>query len=449
MGMVSRIFGGGRNVNQTARVEPRVTAPVAQGQTRHPSEGGDWSGFFGYSGGQTFGEPVSEYTAMAVSAVYRCVSLLSGLIAGLPLRVYRDDPKLGRQIVEPDQRDSVHGASMPYLARLLGQAPYPGRPLTSFAWRELWGVNTYLWGNHYSVKRYNGAGRLLGFEAAYPWAVEVRRNIVTGRNIYIVTWLDGTRETLDQDDVIHIMGPGFDGIRAPSRIQSFARNSVALSALLQEQTGRVHENAAKPTGAVTVSSNIKPEGFRRMQAFFNEQYSGRANAGKVLFLDADQKYTQMQMSPEDLATLETQRFTISDICRFYGVPPHLVGEAAGTSAWGSGIEQLTIGFLKYTLDADLQRIEHELNYKLLDGTPYYCWFDRDALAAMDAKTMAEILSIKINSGQMTPGEARRKSFLPAKPGDDQLFVNSTLRPIDAPYVPAAPKPADPPKEPAQ
>jgi HK97 family phage portal protein len=402
----------------------------------------DWS----TGGVPLFGPPVNEQTAMAVSVVFRCVSLLSGIIAGLPLRVYKDDPNLGRQIVEPDVKDAIHGDGVRYLARLLGQVPYPGRSLTSFSWRELLGVNVYLWGNHYSVKRYNGAGRVAGFEPAMPWDVEVRRTDA-GRNIYVVTWpksTGGSRELVDQDDMIHIAGPGFDGVKGMPRIASFARNAVSLARIMEEQTGRVHENAAKPSGMVTVPPNISPGGMRRMEAQFNDRWAGRLNAGKVMFVDTDTKFTPFQMSPEDLTTLATRRFTVEEICRFFGVPPHLVGESAAATSWGTGIEQLTLGFLKLVMEPDLQRIEHEFNHKLLDGTPYYVQFDRDALLAMDAKTAAEVASAEINSGQLTPNEARRKKFRPSIEGGDELFVNSTMIPISRALNPPAPPPAAPP-----
>lgn len=391
-----------------------------------------------------FGPPISERTAMAVSAVFRCVSLLSGLIAGLPLQIYRDDPNLGRLVVEPDTKDAQHGDGMRRLARLLGQVPYPGRSLTSFAWRELWGINVYLWGNHYSVIRYDGAGRIIGFEAAMPWAVEVK--MAGGRLLYDITWPDNRRETVLAQNVLHICGPSFDGMKGQSRIAGFARNAISLARVLEEQTGRVHENASRPSGMVTVPPNISPEGLRRMEAYFNERFSGRLNAGKVIFADKDSTFTPFQMTPEDLATLETRRYTVSDICRFFGVPPHLVGEAAGTSAWGSGIEQLTLGFLRYTLEAELQRIEHELNYKLFDGTPYYASFDRDALLAMDALAAAQIAQTEINSAQLTPNEARRKRKRPSVDGGDTLLINSTMVPLSRALDPTVAPPAAPKQE---
>lgn len=447
MSFIARVLGTGPAPRPRARREPQIFAASPENPSTPLSNPDAWLLDWSNGGIPLFGPPVSERTSMAVSAVFRCVTLLSGLIAGLPLRVYRDDPKLGRLIVEPDTKNDIHADGMRFLARLLGQVPYPGKSMTSFAWRELWGINVYLWGNHYSAKRYNQAGRLMGFEAAPPSVVTVLRR--DGRNTYEVNWPHGVRELIDQEDMIHIPGPGFDGVKGLSRITAFARNAVAMSRVLEEQTGRVHENGMRPSVAITAPSGIGPKGLRRMEAFYNERWAGRLNAGKPIFIPGDMKVTPFQISPEDMTTLETRQFTVDDICRFFGVPPHLVGSNSATT-WGSGIEQLTIGFLKYSLEPELQRIEHELNYKLLDGTPYYVMFDRDALTAMDAKTAADVAAAEINSGQLTPNEARRKKYRPAKDGGDELLVNSTMIPLSRALNPppkAPAPPAQPPQEP--
>lgn len=433
MGFLSNLRGGS---SARTRIEPVLTprASSPENPSTNLSNPAQW--FIDWSTGgnpQVFGPPVSEHTAMAVSAVYRCVSLLSGLIAGLPLKVYRDDPTQGR-VEAPRHR----------LAPLLAFTPYPGRALTSFNWRELWGAGLYLWGNHYSAIRYDNAARVVGFEPCLPWSVEVAR-LRNGQNGYRFHWPDNTIEDLPQEDVLHIAGPSFDGLRGVSRIRSNARNAIALAKTFEEQVGRVHENAARPSGMVELPANITPDGLKRMIAHWNEAYTGRPNAGKPLFVDKDTKFTPFQISPEDLNTLEFRRFQIADICRFFGVPPHLVGEAANTSAWGSGIEQLTIGFLRFTLEADLQRIEHELRLKLFAGSEFYPMFDRDALLAMDALAASQVQQTEIQAGVLTVNEARRRRNRPVVEGGDTPLVNSSMVPLDRAVNPPAPTAKEPPK----
>jgi len=395
---------------------------------------GSLESWLGLAGAQGWGPPVTERSAMAVSAVYRCVTLLSGLIASLPLKVYT-----------PDADGSHTEAPANRVAALLEGAPHPRYPMTAYQWRELWGLNFLLSGNHFSAMRYDGAGRLIGFEpiAVPSWVTVVK--LATGRLGYRFNWPDRPAEDLDHANVIHITGPGFDGIRAPSRIAYNARNAVSLAQVLGDSAGYMHENGAKMSGMVTVPYNIDRAEKDRIEARFAARAQGRENAGRVLFVDKDTTFTPMQMNAEDLALIESRRFQIEDICRFFGIPPHLVGESAAATSWGTGIEQQTLGFLRYTLNSDLKRIEAELNAKLFPGSSTFVQFDRDAMLAMDARTLAEVNSLRIGSGQRTINEVRRRDHLPPVAGGNEPLVNSTMIPL-ARAIKGTPPNAPPPSQ---
>jgi len=442
--MFDGLLSFGRNAPPRERIEPTFSASSPENPSTNLADPASWL-YDWASGGlpTSFGPHVSERTAMACSAVYRSVSLLSGIIASLPLKVYRRTPD-GREEV-PDHP----------LATLLQVAPYPGQAMTAFVWRELWGVNELLWGNHYSVKRYNGSGKLIGFEAALPWETEVYK--LDGRNKYRFFWPYGTverptneglTEWLDQDDVLHIPGLGFNGIIGVSRIRANARSSVALSMMLLEQIGRVHENAAKPSGLATPPKGISPEGFKRFVAQFSETNTGRSNAGKVIFGDEGTSFTPFQMTPEDLHTIELMRYGVADISRFFGVPLHLLNETDKSTSWGSGLSEQTLAFLIYSVEPDLGRIEAEMNYKLFtrpDGrrADYYIEFDRDGLLAMDPVKAAQIAQTEIASGTLLINERRRHKNRPPVENGDEPLINSTNVPLSKIFEPGAQPRQDP------
>lgn len=366
-------------------------------------------------GASAWGPVVTAETAMAVSAVYRCVTLLSGLIASLPLKVY---------ILQPDGTLVEDSASR--VARLLDRVPHPNYATNSQQWREMLGQHFLLNGNHFAAIRYDGAGRVIGFEPIpSPALVDVAR-LSSGRLGYRFSWPDRPIEYLDQANVLHIAGPGFNGIRSPSRLALYARSAVALGLSMQESAGVTHENGAVPSGMVTLPAAVTREDKKKIEAYYDDKIAGRRNRGRLLFVDKDTSFTSMQMTPEDLNLIAARRFQVEDICRFYGVPPHLVGESAAATSWGSGIEQQTLGFLRYTLNPELTRIEAEFDAKLFPNSSTYVRFDRDAMAAMDAKTAAEVASLRIGSGQSTINEERRRNNRPPVEGGDEVLVNSTL-----------------------
>ncbi len=439
MGVIADIIAGPPR-SRRARIEPRFMAASVEDPSVDLSNPSPWllDALSGSVRGE-WGPPVSERTAMAVSAVYRSVTLIAGLVAELPLKIYRRTPD-GREEV-PDH----------WLAPLLQQAPFPGRAMTAFTWRELWLVNVLLSGNHYSAIRRDGAGRVIGFESALPLGSDVLRN--NYRNVYRLELMSGTIgyggasattwEYLDQDDVLHIPGPGFDGRKGVSRIQSFARKAVSLASLLEDQIGFVHENAAKPSGLVTPGKRLAKDGWQRWKAQFTEANTGRHNAGRLIFGDDGATYTPMQMTPEDLNTIEARRYQVADVSRFFGVPLHLLNETDKSTSWGSGLSEQTLGFLIYTLNPDLGRIESEINYKLLDGSGYYAEFDRDAMMAMDPVKAAQVAQTEVASGVLLINERRRQKNRPPVDHGNDALINSTNVPLAKLYEPGAQPRQDP------
>lgn len=382
----------------------------------------------GYPGS---GATVSETSAMRSTAVFRCVALKAGVIAALPLKVYRRTNK-GRELATEHR-----------LYRLLHDEP--NDLMSSFTWKELISSNLMLAGNHYSVIEYDNAARVVGVLPVLPQQVTVER--VRGRNRYTFALPDGI-EVLDQEDVLHVPGVGFDGLKGLSPIAWAGRQPIGISLSMEDLVGRIHANGARPSGWIELPKGIGPEGIKKMRAAWDAAHSGISNAGKTMFVDNGSKWNPMSLSMEDAQTLESRRFQVEDICRLFGIPPHMIGATDKTSSWGTGIEQQTIGFQKFSVDPDLTRIEAEINRKLF-SYPYYCEFDRDALNAMDAKAQSELYASAVQHAGMTPNEIRRRRNLPDVPGGDELYIQSATVPLSlAGKKPAAPAAADPAPPPA-
>lgn len=430
---LSRMLGIG-SPPPAQRVEPTFDLRANISGTVNLSDPPEaWQAMFG-TGGQSFGPAISEHSSMACSAVFRSVQMLSGITANLPLKVYRRTAD-GREEVGSDR-----------LTEMIRRRPNRNGPMSAFAWRELWMVNMLLWGNHYSIIRYDNAGRIVGFHPVMPWCVEVLRS--GGRNFYRCQLEDGAIETVNQDDMIHIVGPGFDGIKGVSRIAGFARNAISLATVAEMQSGHTFENASRPSGFLEVPSAITAEGMKRLKAQFSNDHVGWGNSGRVMFGDVGSKYTPFQISAQDLAMIETRRYQIADISRFFGVPLHLLNETDKSTSWGTGIAEQTLAFLIFTMDPDLSRIEAELNMKLfMPGDDRYVEFDRDALLAMDPIKATEIAQMEISSGTMLINERRRQKNRPPVEGGDVPLINSTNIPLSAALAPKTP-PASPGAPPA-
>lgn len=399
--------------SESARVEPTFNAASPENPSTNLANPASWLLEMA-GGGNTFAGPaVSEQSSMRSTTVFRCVSLVSGLVATLPLSVYEKTSNGRRDADENRLQYLLHDE--------------PNDLMGSFTWRQLMAVDLLLGGNHYSLIEYDNASRVVGFFPLQRTAVDPYRR--DGRNRYRVR-VDGGEIDIDQADILHVPGLGFDGLKGLSPIAFAGRQTVGLDLALAEATARLHANGIKPSGMVEVPPGITEPAFKRMKEQFLQQHSGVANIGSPIFVDKETKWTALTISPEDAQTLENRRFQVTDICRLFGVPPHLAMEQDKQTSWGTGVEQQTLSFLRFSIDPWLKAIEDELKRKLFSRSRFYAEFDRDALLAMDSAAAGALFASGIQNGWLKPAEVRHMKNLPPAAGADRLYINSTLRPLD-------------------
>ena len=181
-------------------------------------------------------------------------------------------------------------------------------------------------------------------------------------------------------------------------------------------------------------------------------FSGSRKTGKVMPLPPGFTFKPLNMSPEDAQLLESRRFNIEEICRWFGVFPILIGHAAdGQTMWGSGVEQINLAWLTLYLGPELQRIEQAIEKQLLTPVDrargFYVEYTVDALLRADSKSRAELISKHSQNGTRTRNELRALDNLPPRPGGDILTVQSNLVPLDqlgaSPPRPTQPAAGDP------
>lgn len=178
-----------------------------------------------------------------------------------------------------------------------------------------------------------------------------------------------------------------------------------------------------------------------------------AKAGGVFVLEGGMGYTALAMNPEDAQMLETRAFNVEAICRWFGVPPTLVGHGDKASNWGTGLEQQNLSFLTYNLRPWLSKIEQSIRKYLIapaEKSRYFAEFSVEGLLRADSAGRASFYSTMVNNGMLTRDEARSKENLPMMGGNaDVLTVQSALVPLDklgekppAPVTPPAATPAE-------
>lgn len=360
------------------------------------------------SGRAASGVSVTAISAMRVSAVFACVQRIAGSIASMPIHQY-ERTSAGRVPVE----------NAP-LWWLLNE-----QPTSRYSAASMWEgrvANTLLRGDGFVFIGRDRAGGIREL-IPLPWeAVEVERETTdnTDRLKYYVN--DVRRYGADQDDMLHFPGFGFDGLRSMSVIQWAARNAAGNALAMDEYSGRFFAGGAHPSIVLTTTGKMNPGQVTSLQQAFADKYSGVDNAHKLpLVLTEGLDAKNLSLSAEDAQLLDARKFQVIDIARAFGVPPHLIGETSASTSWGSGLEEMSRGFVTFTLQQHLVRIEQELNRKLFRTAKYYVEFNRDALLEGNSKAQSEYFRAALGgpgsgAGWMTPDEVRRIKNLPPSGG---------------------------------
>jgi HK97 family phage portal protein len=404
MGLFGRMFGA-RAIGAEAK------ATIASGLTpRDPR-------LVGYFSGEPTdaGESVTVDGALQINVVWACVRLIAQTIATLPLDLYR-----------PDRNGDAQLADDHPLYTLIHDQPNADMTAVEF-WEALVG-SLLLWGNGYSEIVSGGAG-IVALNSMRPDRL-TRRWTQNGDVQFVYSWGGEYRE-LSREQVLHIKGFSTDGFLGLSPVAQ-ARNSLASSRAADRAAGAIFRNGMR-LGSVLVAPNYLNEPQRSDARKMIEAYSGAINTGKTALLEGGWDIKTLGIPPEDAQMLETRSFNVEEICRWFDVPPVMIGHMEKSTAWGTGLEQMMLWFLTFTLRAHLKRIEQAIGKHLLTPAEkaqgIYAKFNVEALLRADSAARAAFYSTMANNGIMNRNEIRAKENLPPMPGGDVLTVQSALLPI--------------------
>jgi HK97 family phage portal protein len=362
------------------------------------------------------GYAVNDASAMRVSAVSACIQLLGGTIASLPLAVYQRTE---------DGRDKIDSP----LWYLLNEQPCPAWTAASMI--EWWIRCNALRGDAFNIIRRDRAGGIIGIVPVHPDRMTPMVNDITGDILYRHLPVSGNARTYQDDEILHIPGFGYDGMvgRSLSVIKNAALSSIGIALAADDFSGKFFMNGASPKHLIKAGGKLSEDQIERLRNAYSERYTGPANVGKPMVLTEGLDVTTLSMSAVDAELLDSRKYQVIDIARAFGVPPFMIGANDTTTSWGTGIEQMTLGFVKFTLQAYLNRIEQEINRKFFKTSKYFVEFNLDGLLRGDSKSEGEFMRQSVGGSQgpgwMTINEIRRVKNLPSIEGGDLIYFPQT------------------------
>lgn len=334
------------------------------------------------------GVSVTATTAMQVSAVWACVRLISETIATLPLGIYertssgkRPAPQHPLHFIIRDQPNSDTSASVHWEATVAAM-------LLRGAGR---------------AEKLMVGGRVVGLQFLNPDRLSSSRDS-NGKKEWRYTEDDGRQRVIPRDRIWEIPGFTLDGRNGVS-VVAYGAHVFGGAIAADRAAARTFSNGMLQTVYYKVAAFLQP----KQRDEFRKNVMGAVERGETPLLEGGTDVGTVGINPADSQLLESRAFGVEEICRWFRVPPWMVGHTEKSTSWGTGIEQQMIGFLTFTLAPWLKRIEQAISKDLMtpaDRARFYPKFSVEGLLRADSAGRAAFYTAMVNNGVLTRDEVR-------------------------------------------
>jgi HK97 family phage portal protein len=360
------------------------------------------------------GVSVTPKGAMQLDTVWACVRLISETISTLPLSLYEKTPQGKRVATTHPMHFILHSQ--------------PSPQSTPSVFLEALVASMLLRGSGRAEKLILN-GRLVGLSFLDPDRLVINRDL-EGRKTYHYLGENGVQRRIPPDRIWTVPGFTLDGVDGVSVIQYGAKvfgNAMAAD----RAAARTFRNGLLQTVYYKINAFLKPD----QRAEFKKNLAGSIERGEAPLLEGGTEADALGIDPKDAQLLESRAFSVESICRWFRVPPWMVGHTEKSTSWGTGIEQQMIGFLTFTLAPWLRRLEQAISKDLLtpaERLRYYPKFAVEGLLRADSAGRAAFYTAMVNNGILTRDEVRELEDREPMGGNAAvLTVQSAMTTLDA------------------
>jgi HK97 family phage portal protein len=368
--------------------------------------------------GLNFNNIIHSGNSLTLSAVYRCVNVISDSIAQLPIRVYYSDDNGIREYTESPAHE------------LLFRFPNPN--VTRFTLLKNMICDMLLHGNAYAwIERdSNVLPKYIHYIPHSSVSLQYNAASVIYPDIKYV--INGFSDNVLPEDMIHILNYSIDGIYGMSTIK-YASLAIDNSMSSEIHANNFFASGANLAGVLNVESALTNAQRQAIIDAWNESFRNNSDgkSSGIAVLQGNMKYQPLTVNPVDAQLLETRKFNVTDIARFFGVSPTKLFDFSQSSY--STVEATQLSFLTDTIAPILQKFELEFEKKLFlpfERKNIDVNFDTKPLVRLDVKTQSEYYRSLYNMGAITPNEIRAELHKPPVEGGDNVFMQGAMTTID-------------------
>lgn len=380
------------------------------------------SGRDGYTTPRDPPREANANSALRLGTVWACVRLLSETIGTLPLGFYEKDGQGRRSI-----------ASGHPLYAILHDSPNADQTAAEF-WEAVVGALCTA-GNFYAEKIMEGR-RLIALQPFRTGSMAVLRD-ANGARIYRHSDGSKTRD-IPEGRMFHVRGFGLGGDVGLSPI-SYARDSLGLAMDTDDAARSSFTEGLRGSGFVIVPGKPTKEQRQQIRETFIDPMVGPGASGRAGMLEQGMDWKPIGSMPaKDMQLIEARGFNVEELCRWFRVPPFMIGHTEKSTSWGTGLEQQMIGFLTFSLRPYLTRIEQAVKKQLIlpeERARFYAEFNLEGLMRADSAGRAALYTAALGDtqkpGWMVRNEIRALENMPPVPGWDEpvALIQQTPAPV--------------------
>ncbi len=349
---------------------------------------------------------VKPDNAMGVAAAFACIRLLSEILGALDVKVFEIDG--ARETPAPDH----------YLWDVLYKKP--NRWQTPMEWEEMGMAHLLLRGNFLNRILVNEDGQI-ELLPLNPDRVEIRQ--LANRAIqYIYQPKLGQKVIYSAAEIFHVRGMSLDGVTGVSVLE-YAKNAVGLAIASETHGAGLFKGGLVPPIWISrpQGSKFSDEAKRNFRQGWRRLHGGAENSVNPPILQDGMEIHELGLSHRDAQWLESRNFQAVEICRFFRVPPHMIGITDPSPK--ANVEQMSIEFVRYTLGPWACRWCQSIDRDLIDDREKFrAKINLDDLQKASMTDRYSANNVAIQGGWKTVNEVRASEGLdPVEGGDTPRF----------------------------
>lgn len=357
--------------------------------------------------GTASGATVTTISSLRQATVWACVRILSEIIAQLPIEVQQRKNGTWVTAENHDFLDLIHEPN-DFQTK---------HDLISFlvCWAEMEGN-----GLAYKVKNGKGQVKMLYPVESHPANIEMRQDWKVEYSI--ASENGGIVGTYMKDKIFHLRNFGTTGYKGQSTIKNH-REGIGLALQLENHAASAYKNGLHSNKWIELESAIKDgkplEQFKEMMA----KYKGAGNSGEIPALVKGKFHEFTRMSAVDAQYIESRKMQKQEIAAIFGIPLFLINDTEKSTTWGSGLEQISRSFIRFSLNPRLNRLSEAFQADIIeDRRSTRVIFDTDGFTLGEFKERMDGYRSGIESGVLNPDECREIEGRNPREGGDKYRI---------------------------